>query len=59
MSETHPKANERKIAQLHSAVTKILAEIMRRGFYGTAGIELKIQDGTIQNIRHRVEQIER
>ena len=59
MSETYPQTNDRKIAQLHSVVTKILAEIMRRGFYGTAGIELKIQDGTIQNIRRRVEQIER
>lgn len=59
MNATHPDGNDRKVAQLHVVVTEILTEIMRRGFYGTAGIELKVQDGTIQNIRRRVEKLER
>ena len=59
MSGKHPSGNDRKVAQLHAAVAEILTEIMRRGFYGTAGIELNIQDGTIQHIRRRIEQIER
>lgn len=59
MRATRPSGNEQKVAQLQTVMTKILAEIMRRGFYGTAGIELKVQDGTIQNIRRRIEQIER
>jgi len=59
MNAAHPNGNDRKVAQLHAAVAEILVEIMRRGFYGTAGIDLNIQDGTIQNIRRRSEQIER
>jgi hypothetical protein len=52
-------ANATKVAQLQSALAEVLSEALRRGFFGTAAVELNIQDGTIQHIRRRVEQIER
>ena len=51
--------NQRKVTQLREAMAAILLEILQRGFHGTAGIELSVQDGTIQHIRRRVERIER
>jgi len=51
--------NEQKVSQLRAALAELLVEILRRGFHGTAGIELRVQDGTIQNIRRRIERIER
>jgi hypothetical protein len=41
------------------AFSEILAEALRRGFFGTAAVELSVQDGTIQHIRRRVERIEK
>ena len=38
---------------------QVLAEVSRSGVYGTAGIEVTVSDGRIQNIRRRVEQMER
>ena len=51
--------NERKVAQLQQALDELLREALRRGFFGTAAVELSVQDGTIQNIRRKVERIER
>jgi len=51
--------NRQKVAQLEAAFGEILAEVLRRGFYGTAAIELAVQDGTIQHIRRKVERIEK
>jgi len=51
--------NEQKVSQLRAALAEMLVEILRRGFHGTAGIELRVQDGTIQNIRRRIERLER
>jgi hypothetical protein len=51
--------NQQKVGQLEAAVAELLMEVLRRGYYGTAGVELSIQDGTIQNIRRRTERIER
>ena len=52
-------ANEQKVGQLNAALGQILAEILRRGFHGSAGLEMSVQDGTIQHIRRKVERIER
>ena len=51
--------NAKKVAQLQQMVAEILAEALRRGFFGTAAVELSVQDGTIQHIRRKVEQIEK
>ncbi len=58
---THAKTtgNARKVAQLETALAEILAEALKRGFFGTASVELSVQDGTIQHIRRRVERVER
>jgi len=52
-------ANGKKVAQIEAALRAILAEALRRGFFGTAAIELSIQDGTIQHIRRTVDRIEK
>lgn len=52
-------SNQRKMAQLKTTLGEMLAVVLRRGFYGSAGVELSIQDGTIQDIRRKVEQIQR
>ena len=59
MTVTKTPANQRKMAQLKAALGEILAEVLRRGFHGTAGVELTIQDGTIQSICRKVERIQR
>jgi hypothetical protein len=51
--------NAKKVAQLQSALAEILAEALRRGFFGTAAVELSVQDGTIQHIRRKVDRIEK
>jgi len=57
LSET--PANQEKTARLMSALSEMLSEVLRRGFHGKAGVELGIQDGTIQYICRKVERIER
>jgi hypothetical protein len=51
--------NAQKVAQLQAVIAEILAEGLRRGFFGTAAVELSINDGTIQHIRRTVERIEK
>ena len=51
--------NAKKMAQLKSALAEMLAESLRRGFFGTAAVELSVQDGTIQHIRRTIERIEK
>jgi hypothetical protein len=51
--------NAKKVAQLQSIMAELLAEALRRGFFGTAAVELSVQDGTIQHIRRMVERIEK
>ena len=49
-----------KVSKAHQAETafaQLLAEATRRGFYGTAGLTLSIQDGHIQHIRVLVERM--
>ncbi len=51
--------NQRKTAQLVASLKEMLSETLRQGFHGKVGVELSIQDGTIQQICRRVERIER
>jgi hypothetical protein len=51
--------NRIKASQAEIALSTLLAETLRRGFFGTAAVEIAVQDGTIQHIRRRIEQIER
>ena len=51
--------NAKKVAQLQAIMAELLAEALRRGFFGTAAVELSVQDGTIQYIRRTVERLEK
>jgi hypothetical protein len=51
--------NRAKMLQAEAALAAIVAEALRRGFYGKAALELSIQDGVIQHIRRVVEKIDK
>jgi len=51
--------NEKKVSQIEAELAGILKEILRRGYYGTAGLEVSVQDGMIQHVRSRMEKIVR
>ena len=51
--------NEKKLGQIETELGEILKQITRRGFHGTGGVEVSVQDGTIQHIRSRMERIVR
>lgn len=59
MTLSQTPVNEQKMTLLRTALGEMLAEVLRRGFHGTAAVELCVQDGTIQHIRRRVEKIEK
>jgi hypothetical protein len=54
-SETAPRPN--KLQQAEAAFAQLIVEASRRGFYGTAGLTLSIQDGTIQHVRVALERM--
>jgi hypothetical protein len=51
--------NQAKLSQAESAWRVALSDALRRGFYGSVTLEVSVQDGTIQHIRRRVEQLEK
>ena len=59
MTHGTTSGNAKKLAQLQSALAEILAESLRQGFFGTAAVEVNVQDGTIQHIRRTVVRIEK
>jgi hypothetical protein len=56
---TNANGNAKKLAQLERMLGEILAVALQRGFFGAAGVEIVIQDGVIQSIRRKVEQVEK
>lgn len=52
-------ANRQRLRQAETAWNELLAAVLKRGFHGTASLEVSVQDGTIQHLRRRVEQIEK
>lgn len=46
-----------KAEKATEAFARLLADSSRRGFYGTAGLTLSIQDGRIQHIRVAMEEM--
>jgi hypothetical protein len=59
MAPTATPGNAKKVAQLQSIMAELLAEALRRGFFGTATVEWTVQDGTIQSIRRKLERVEK
>lgn len=51
--------NEKKVCQAEAELAGILKEILRRGFFGTAAVEVSVQDGMIQHVRSRLEKVVR
>ena len=51
--------NEKKVNQAEAELAGLLREILRRGFFGTAAVEVSVQDGMIQHVRSRLEKIVR
>ncbi|MCA9100070.1 MAG: hypothetical protein KDA63_02910 [Planctomycetales bacterium] len=37
--------------------SRLLTEMLQRGFYGTLAVEVTVQDGTIQKISERMERV--
>ena len=56
--ETTP-VNQTRLTQAESVLRLALADALRRGSYGSVTVEASVQDGTIQYIRRRVEQVEK
>jgi hypothetical protein len=52
-------ANNRMTEKLRQILDTLLERALQRGFFGTAAVEISVQDGTIQHIRYRLEQLER
>ena len=58
-TRTDSLTNAKRLAQMKFALAEILTEATKRGFFRTVGIELSVQDGTIQAVRRRVERVEK
>lgn len=52
-------ANQRLVERAEGLLQDVLGEGLRRGFHGTLSVELGIQDGTLQFVRRKAEQIEK
>lgn len=52
-------ANARKIISARAMLCTVLEEVLRRGFHGTARIELVVSDGTLQRLSRTVERVEK
>ncbi len=59
MTLAETSTNLQKVSQVQTALAELLGEALRRGFHGTAGVEVSVQDGTIQYIRRKVERMEK
>lgn len=60
MNERDEKTtNPTKLARVAAAWRVLVVEACRPGFYGTAALEVTIQDGIIQSIRRRLERVEK
>ncbi len=53
--EQRPNRNKSELAEV--AFAKLLVDASRRGFHGTAGITLVVQDGHIQHLRVTIEEM--
>jgi hypothetical protein len=46
-----------KVQQAETLFAQLIADASRRGFFGTAGLTLSVQDGHIQHIRVAMEKM--
>lgn len=59
VSTLNTSGNLSRTAQSHRIWDAVLASAQVRGFFGAVSLEVIVQDGTIQTIRRRVEQIDK
>jgi hypothetical protein len=52
-------ANQLRLQQARRAWDELLRESLRRGFFGAVTLEVSVQDGTIQNVRRKIDQVEK
>ena len=52
-----PSDRPRLVPEAEAALAQLIATCLRRGYYGTAGIVISIQDGTIQHVRVATERL--
>lgn len=56
----HQPVNTRQqVESMEKAFRQLLESVLRKGYYGSAGVQLTIQDGIIQTISYRNEQTQR
>ena len=55
----NPKTNERMVVRLEQAVAALLGQVLQRGFHGTAGVEIAVQNGIIQHVRSKTDRLDR
>jgi hypothetical protein len=58
MNVRETPVNQAKVARLEQAWRELLEAAMSRGYHGTIGLEVTVQDGTIQHFVRRVERRE-
>ena len=47
----------RMVNEAELALAQVIATCLRRGYHGTAGVVISVQDGTIQHIRVATERM--
>jgi hypothetical protein len=50
----HTPPNRQKVAKLREIIDALLDKALERGFFGVATVEVRVQDGTIQEIEERI-----
>ncbi len=58
-SKESASGNAKKLQQLRQVIEHELPQVLRPRFFGKFAIKLSVQDGTIQNIRHKVERFDK
>ena len=54
-----PAPSLSQIEPLESMLRELLMNVLRKGFYGTAGISITVNDGIIQHVRSQLDQIQK
>ncbi len=59
ITQRHTPINEQKLALACDILRQLCGELLKRGAYGTAAVEIVVQDGTIQSLRRRTERVDK
>lgn len=58
MNNTSVNSTKRtRLAEAESAFAQVVADASQRGFYGTTGLVLSVQDGHIQHVKISIEKM--